>query len=76
MISAAAQADPDDVQLGIDLAKVENELLLLEYEMNQEIEVQFTKEEKAANKIAEKRHEERIKNLEVNREKVFGLILG
>ena len=46
MLQYMIQSNLNDVDLPISLAKVENEVVQLQFEMNEDIEVQMTEQEK------------------------------
>ena len=63
---------PMDMTAAIELAKVDNEILQLEYEMSQDVEVQLTDKEKGEFHTETKTYTNRINTLKTHREKVFG----
>ena len=74
-ITQAMMAAPGDVNAWIDLAKVDNDIIQLEFEMGEEVEIYLTNE-KGEFRSETKIYTRCVNNLKTHREKVFGLIMG
>lgn len=75
-ISQQIVSSPGDVNLLVELAKVDNDIIQLEYEKTQEVVVYLSDKEKGEFRAETKTHTYRTNNLKVHCEQVFGLIIG
>ena len=75
-ITQAMMAAPGDVNASIDLAKVDNDIIQLEFEIGEEVEIYLTEKEKGEFCSKTKTYTNCVNNLKTHQEKVFGLIMG
>ena len=74
-ITWSIACNPDDTNLPLELAKMDNEIIQLEYEKTQDVPVHLTEEEKGEFALCNKMYSKRVNNMTMNHELVFGLIL-
>ena len=69
-------SNPSDADLLTDLAKVNNNIIQLEFEMSQEVDVLLSEKEKSEYHLDKKTYTDHVNKLSMHHEQVFGLIMG
>jgi len=76
MLHTMIQSNPNNVDLPISLAKVENKVDQLQFDMNEDIDVQMTEQEKNKYRLELHAYADRVNKLKTHQEQVYALILG
>ena len=69
-------AENPDADVEMDIARVHNDIIKLEFEMSQEVEVVLSEKEKSEYRLDGKTYTDQVNKLSTHREHVFGLIMG
>ena len=64
-------ADPTDADLLTELAKVNNNIIQLEFKMNQEVDMYLSKKEKSEYRLNGKTHADQVSKLKIYCAQVF-----